>query len=190
MSEPDTRSLFDGWRLSTRMVVPSLLLLLALQLVGLAVIRGGVDANARAQLAERLAVSERIWARLLEQRAVKLGQGAALLAADYGLRSAIGSDDQETILSALDNHGARIDAGLTALLDTGLAVRTVAHGEDAALRPVTAVLGAHRAATRQGRLGDRDGRRAAVSVRDGAGARAAGDRVGGDGLRARPRADR
>jgi diguanylate cyclase (GGDEF)-like protein len=142
MSEPTPRSLFDGWRLSTRMVVPSLLLLLALQLIGLAVIRGGVESNARAQLAERLAVSERIWARLLEQRAVKLGQGAALLAADYGLRSAIGSDDEETILSALDNHGARIDAGLTALLDTSLAVRTVAHGDDAALRPVAAVLGA------------------------------------------------
>ena len=142
MKPTNTRSLFDGWRLSTRMVVPSLLLLLALQLIGLAVIRGGVDANARAQLAERLAVSERIWARLLEQRAVKLGQGAALLAADYGLRSAIGSGDEETILSALDNHGARIDAGLTALLDTRLAVRTVAHAEDPSLRAATTVLGA------------------------------------------------
>ncbi len=130
-----------GWRLSTRMVVPSLLLLLALQVIGLAVIRGGIDANARTQLAERLAVSERIWARLLEQRAVKLGQGAALLAADYGLRSAIGSGDEETIHSALDNHGARIDAGLTALLDTQLAVRTVAHGDDPSLRAATTVLG-------------------------------------------------
>jgi diguanylate cyclase (GGDEF)-like protein len=141
MMAPSPRSLFDGWRLSTRMVVPSLLLLLALQLIGLAVIRGGVDANARAQLAERLAVSERIWARLLEQRAVKLGQGAALLAADYGLREAIGSGDEETIHSALDNHGARIDAGLTALLDTRLAVRTVAHAEDPSLRAATTVLG-------------------------------------------------
>ncbi len=138
---PDPRKLLAGWRLSTRMVVPSLLLLLVLQLAGLAVIRGGVDANARAQLAERLVVSERIWQRLLEQRAAKLGQGAALLAADYGLRSAIGSADEETIHSALDNHGARIDAALTALLDTELAVRTVSHGEDASLRPATAVLG-------------------------------------------------
>jgi diguanylate cyclase (GGDEF)-like protein len=142
MTSPRARSLFGGWRLSTRMVVPSLLLLLALQLVGLAVIRSGVDANARAQLTERLAVSERIWARLLEQRAVKLGQGAALLAADYGLRSAIGSADEETIVSALSNHGARIDAGLTALLGTDLGVRTVTHGDDPALRPATAVLAA------------------------------------------------
>ena len=137
-----TMKLLASWRLSTRMVVPSLLLLLALQAIGLAVIRGGVDANARSQLAERLAVSERIWSRLLEQRAVKLGQGAALLAADYGLRSAIGSADEETIHSALVNHGARIDAGLTALLDTHFAVRTVTHGDDPALRPATAVLGA------------------------------------------------
>jgi diguanylate cyclase (GGDEF)-like protein len=141
MKAAKPRSLFEGWRLSTRMVVPSLLLLLALQLIGLAVIRGGVDANARSQLAERLAVSERIWARLLEQRAVKLGQGAALLAADYGLREAIGSGDEETIHSALDNHGARIDAGLTALLDTRLVVRTVAHAEDPSLRAATTVLG-------------------------------------------------
>jgi diguanylate cyclase (GGDEF)-like protein len=133
--------LLAGWRLSTRMVVPSLLLLLALQVIGLAVIRGGVDANARKQLAERLAVSERIWTRLLEQRAVKLGQGAALLAADYGLRSAVGSGDEETIHSALDNHGARIDAGLTALLDTQFAVRTVAHGDEPSLRAATSVLG-------------------------------------------------
>ncbi len=131
----------SGWRLSTRMVVPSLLLLLALQVIGLAVIRGGVDANARTQLAERLAVSERIWTRLLEQRAVKLGQGAALLAADFGLREAIGSGDEGTIHSALDNHGARIDAGLTALLDTQLAVRTVAHGDEPSLRAATTVLG-------------------------------------------------
>jgi Double sensory domain of two-component sensor kinase len=96
---------FARWRLSTRMVAASLLLLLALQLSSLAAIRGSIEANARVQLSERLAVGERIWQRLLEQRAAKLGQGASLLAADYGLRSAIGSDDVETIVSALDNHG-------------------------------------------------------------------------------------
>ncbi len=133
--------LFDRSHLSTRLVLASLLLLLALQLFSLAAIRGSVDANARTQLAERLAVSERIWARLLEQRAAKFGQGAALLAADYGLRSAIGSDDEATIRSALDNHGARIDAALTALLDTRLLVRSIAHGDDVMLRPAALVLG-------------------------------------------------
>jgi diguanylate cyclase (GGDEF)-like protein len=132
---------FRRWRLSTRMVAASLLLLLALQLSSLAAIRGSIESNARTQLSERLAVGERIWQRLIEQRAAKLGQGASLLAADYGLRSAIGSDDEETIVSALDNHGARIGAALTALLDTRLLVRAVSHGDDATLRPATVVLG-------------------------------------------------
>ena len=132
----------ERWRLSTRMVVASLLLLLALQLFSLAAIRGSIESNARAQLADRLAVSERIWARLLEQRAAKLVQGASVLAADYGLRSAIGSDDDETIVSALDNHGARIGAEVTALLDTTLLVRAVAHGDGALMRPATLTLGA------------------------------------------------
>ncbi len=129
-----------GRRLSTRLVLLSLLLLLVLQLAGLGALRASVERNARAALAERLAVGERIWARLLEQRATKLGQGAALLAADYGFRSALASDDAETIESALDNQGARIGASLSALLDTSLSMRTLAHAGDPGLQPSAAVL--------------------------------------------------
>jgi diguanylate cyclase (GGDEF)-like protein len=134
------RTPFAGWRLSTRLVVLSLLLLLALQLAGLAALRASIERNARAELSERLAVGERIWARLLEQRAAKLGQAASLLAADYGFRSALTSGDDPTIESALDNHGARIDAALSALLDTRLAVRRLAHAEDPAQRAARGVL--------------------------------------------------
>jgi diguanylate cyclase (GGDEF)-like protein len=133
---------FAGWRLSTRLVVLSLLLLLALQFAGLMALRASIERNARAELSERLAVGERIWARLLEQRATKLGQAATLLAADYGFRSALTSGDDATIESALDNHGARIDAAMSALLDTQLAVRRLAHGDDPAQRPARAVLSA------------------------------------------------
>ena len=41
-----------------------------------------------------------------------------MLAADYGFRSAVNSDDEETIQSVLENHGSRIGAEVTALLDT------------------------------------------------------------------------
>ena len=129
-----------SWRLSTRIAVLSLVLLLALQLLGFAAIHTSVARNARATLAEELVVGERVWARLLEQRASKLGLGAALLAADYGFRSAVGSDDRDTIGSALDNHGARIGAAITALLDTGLAVRAQSGGEAPALRRTVAEL--------------------------------------------------
>ncbi len=128
------------WRLSSRIAALSLLLLLALQLLGFAAIQTSIERNARAALGDELVVAERIWVRLLEQRATKLGQGAALLAADYGFRSAVGSDDRDTIGSVLDNHGARIGAAITALLDTRLAVRAQSSGEAPALQQTVAAL--------------------------------------------------
>ena len=128
------------WRLSSRIAALSLMLLLALQLLGFAAIHTSIQRNARVALSDELVVAERIWARLLEQRATKLGQGAALLAADYGFRSAVGSDDRDTIGSALDNHGARIGAAITALLDTRLAVRAQSSGEAPALQQTVAAL--------------------------------------------------
>ena len=111
------------WRLSSRMVMLSLLLLLLVQALGFVAIHTAVQHNARAALSDELRVGERVWARLLDQRAATLSQGAALLAADYGFRSAVASNDQATITSALENHGARIDASLVALLDTDFALR-------------------------------------------------------------------
>ena len=119
-----------GWRLSSRMAAMMLLLLLLLQLFSFAAIRASIERNARVQLQARLQVGERIWTRLVDQRAAKLAQSASLLAADYGFRSAVSSEDRETINSALDNQGARIDAALTALLDTRYGVKAVAGGAD------------------------------------------------------------
>ena len=126
--------------MSSRIAALSLLLLLALQLLGFAAIHTSIERNARVALGDELVVGERIWARLLEQRANKLGQGAALLAADYGFRSAVGSDDRDTISSVLDNHGARIGAAVSALLDTGLALRAQSSGDGPALQHVVAAL--------------------------------------------------
>jgi diguanylate cyclase (GGDEF)-like protein len=106
-----------------KLVGVSILLLLIVQAAGFAVVHVGIDRNARLQLARELDNDERVWLRLLEQNAERLRQGSALLAADYGFRSAVSSDDQPTIQSALENHGARIGAAATALLDTRLAFR-------------------------------------------------------------------
>jgi diguanylate cyclase (GGDEF)-like protein len=123
---------FGRWPLSSRIVALSLLLLLLVQSAGFLALRAGIDNNARKRLADELVVGERVWLRLLEQRAAKLGQGAALLAADYGFRSAVSSDDRDTIASALDNQAARIGARVAALLDTRLAVRAQSLGESTA----------------------------------------------------------
>lgn len=123
--------------LSSRIAALSLLLLLAVQLAVFTVVRTTIDRSSRAQIAKELLLGERVWLRLLDQNAQKLGQGAALLAADFGFRAAVGSGDLETIRSVLDNHGERIGATVTALLDTRGELRAVGDGQDElALTPV------------------------------------------------------
>ncbi len=111
--------------LIVRLVGMSLLLLLIVQAAGFAVVRATIDRNARSQIARELDTDENVWRRLLDQNAEKLRQGSALLAADYGFRSAVNSDDEETIQSVLENHGSRIGAEVTALLDTRLNLRSL-----------------------------------------------------------------
>jgi diguanylate cyclase (GGDEF)-like protein len=107
-----------GGGLALRIGSLSLLLLLVVQVAGFVVLRSHIDSNARAQLAAELQVGERVWRRLLDNHAQRLHQGATLLASDYGFRSAVASQDQDTIGSALDNHSARIGATVSAYLDT------------------------------------------------------------------------
>ena len=113
-----------------RLVGLSLLLLLIVQAAGFAVVRATIDRNARAQIARALDLDENVWRRLLEQNADKLRQGSALLAADYGFRSAVNLGDDETIQSVLENHGSRIGAAVTALLDTDFTLRAVSLTDD------------------------------------------------------------
>ena len=119
-----------GWRLSTRIVMMSLVLLLVVQAAGLLVVRASIERNARSQIANELQLGERVWRRLLDQNAEKLRQGAGLLAGDFGFRAAVNSDDVETIRSALDNQGARIGATVSALLDNQLALRATNYTPD------------------------------------------------------------
>ena len=115
----------------------SLLLLLIVQAAGFAVVRASIDRNARAQIARALDLDENIWRRLLDQNAEQLRQGSALLAADYGFRSAVNSGDEETIQSVLENHGSRIGAAVTALLATDLELRAVSLSDSMEQFPAT-----------------------------------------------------
>ena len=72
----------NGPRLSGRTVLAFLALLLV-QAAGFVVIHQNLDRNAHTQLADRLSLAERVWQRLLDQRAARLSQGATALAADH-----------------------------------------------------------------------------------------------------------
>ena len=119
-----------GWGLSARIAALSLLLLLLIQAAVFSVIRISIDQSARQQIAQELQVGERVWRRLLDQNALKLAQGANLLAADFGFRSAVSTGDVDTIRSALDNHGARIGATVTALIDNNANLAAVGQGQN------------------------------------------------------------
>ncbi|MEQ8663065.1 MAG: cache domain-containing protein [Gammaproteobacteria bacterium] len=86
--------------------------------------------DVRAGIERELDVAATVFARLFERRYVTLGEAVHVLAADFGFKRAVASGDAPTIVSALDNHGARIGAALGVFVDV--------HGAPvAATRPVS-----------------------------------------------------
>ncbi|WP_201748113.1 putative bifunctional diguanylate cyclase/phosphodiesterase [Aquabacterium fontiphilum] len=104
-------------RLQTRIVAMFLGLLLIIQAVSYWFVQRSVDANARRAIQAELQTGEKVFLRLLEQNNERLAQATRVLASDYGFRAAIASNDAETMLSALENHGERIDASLALFAD-------------------------------------------------------------------------
>ena len=109
--------------LERRIVALLLVLLLVVQLASFVVIQNAISSNGRTMIAAELEVGERVFQRLLKQNAEMLTQGAQLLAKDYGFLSAIASRDDETIGSALTNHGARIGSSFTVMVGTDREIR-------------------------------------------------------------------
>lgn len=62
---------------------------------------------------EQLVLGEKIFLSLLDQNSESLSQGARILAIDYGFRQAIASNDDETMLSALNNQQKRLGANIS-----------------------------------------------------------------------------
>jgi diguanylate cyclase (GGDEF)-like protein len=133
MTKAITAQTLTRWwpqRLSSRIVVLFLGLLLVVQLAGLALVQWSITRNAGELLAQDLQVGERLWNRLLVQRAARLTLGASVLAADYGFRSATASGDMQTLSSALDNHGQRIGATVTAMFTPTLQPQAMGESAD------------------------------------------------------------
>ena len=103
--------------LESRIVALFLILILVVQLAGFFTLKNGIDENARASIRKELLIGEGVFKLLLQQNAQKLTQGASLLAVDHGFRTAIATNDRETIVSALQNGSDRIDASLALLID-------------------------------------------------------------------------
>jgi hypothetical protein len=102
--------------LRNRIIVFFVALLVLVQVVAFLFVNAANSTNARHKIDSELDVGERIFARLLEQNRERLSQTAKVMAADYALREAIGSDDVATVISALRNHGGRINANMMMLV--------------------------------------------------------------------------
>ncbi|WP_018412086.1 putative bifunctional diguanylate cyclase/phosphodiesterase [Methyloversatilis thermotolerans] len=92
------------------------LLVVALQGIGLILFAQIGRSSAIADARMEVATAQRVFDRQIAHRAAQLSQAARVLAADYGFREALLSQDRDTIVSALDNHGGRIGADLALLL--------------------------------------------------------------------------
>ena len=132
-----------------RIVVLFLGLLLAVQVASFMALRASLAEHAHRVLPERLRAGERLLQNLLERRAQTLINGARLLAADYGFREAVSSNDAETIVSVLANHGARIGATEVALLGTDFSLRATTTSEARHLIPLAERLATQSAASGQ-----------------------------------------
>ena len=118
--------------LRARIILLFVALLIVVQGSALLLVTRTSGQIARSTAAEALERGERIFERVLKQNQAQLEQGAAILAADFGFRAAVATNDMATLDDALRNHGARINADamllvapdLTVRIDTLNAVRT------------------------------------------------------------------
>ena len=106
--------------LESRIVTLFLILIVAVQVVGLLVIQRSIDSNERSAISSELNNGAKVFRRLLDQNAQNLRFGARLLARDTAFVAAIGNNDENdraTIESALANSGRRIKASLSMLVN-------------------------------------------------------------------------
>ena len=121
MTLPKLRSL------QARIALFFVILLITVQAVLVLLVSVSGERIAKDRIAQDLLLGERVFRRLIEQSNRQLTDAARILAADFGFRTAIATRDYGTIVSALANHGARIDANVVMLADLkGLSYKEIA----------------------------------------------------------------
>lgn len=104
------------------------------------------DANTRTNATRELVVAERVFQTLLDENSRELTDRTTLLTEDFGFRQAIATNEEDTIISVLANHGDRIGADLTMLMSPQGEVRISTHDIGADIDRVRAGLGSQASA--------------------------------------------
>ena len=103
----------------TRLLLFIVLLLVAVVGTVYLFASAAVSASVRSQSAQQLGVGAGVFEHLLDVRSVQLQEAVKVLAADFGFKEAVASEDEPTIRSVLLNHARRINASEVLLLDLG-----------------------------------------------------------------------
>lgn len=102
--------------LRARIAVVFVLLILAVEVAGYLVISRAIDSNARRTVQDQLTVAARVSEQILRVDSERLTQAASIVAADFGFRQAVATNDASTIESALKNSGDRVKADVVVLV--------------------------------------------------------------------------
>lgn len=105
-------------RLSARIALLSLGLLLLVQALGFATIRATIDRTARGQLAQELERGAVVWNDLLAHQAQQIELAGRMAAKDFGFQQTLFGEarDADTVASALESLMGRVDAELGAFV--------------------------------------------------------------------------
>lgn len=105
-----------GLTFQKRILLAFALLFTVVQVVTWVIARSAIVDNILDQSRAELASAEQVIRRNLGEQVANLTEAAKILSADFGFRSAISTDDQATVSSALDNLRVRINADRVLLL--------------------------------------------------------------------------
>jgi adenylate cyclase len=127
-------------------------LLVLVQSAGLLAVQAANLREARRSIDEALELTAAAFQRSLEERRKILVEKALLLSADFAFKTAMATGDHDTILSALENHRARVGADLMLLLE--LSGETIADTRPAALAGTASELGPLLSRAREDEFGE------------------------------------
>ena len=102
--------------LHSRIVLFFTILLMVVQLIAFYAINSSSQELAKIQNIQSLRTGEMFFQQLSDQNRQRLIDTANLLSADFGFRKAVATNDSGTVLSVLNNHGARIKADMMMLV--------------------------------------------------------------------------
>ena len=105
-------------KLQTRIVLAFTLLLLLIQAASLAMINSVLSDSTHQDIRRNLLTGQRVFNLLREDNNRQLAQSASIMSSDFAFRKAVATADYGTVVSALTNHGARINADVMLLVGT------------------------------------------------------------------------